>query len=371
MRMRIRLAAAALLIVPVLAGCSADDGPTTPAVSGDPVENRFLLVEGDTAGYITFDTEQEKLTGFRSDGTRAWTHSGNFPSDIQCLNQCPDAVISAPVSENPGQKKSLAIWKYRGETTVKEFAAGRLDVHWSSGPDNWIATVGPSVTWSDGAGKRSLDLPGELKDSMGTQSADGRSLAVSVATGDEAAPRWSAYLFDVPGRTPGSPRLAVDHLPGSVGCLDPAADRAATIGEKPALFTLGSGRRVRDLGDFSSECAMSRSTTVFGTYAVGQAEQDAQAVRVTGNTGNRTSQAGTSSGGGLGATSGCGVFLSEGRIAAMPPTGGAERSEVRAVGLRVLPDGDVYALAADGTVTRHRVVTAGSGCSVSSSGSGR
>ncbi|MFI9742637.1 hypothetical protein [Streptomyces sp. NPDC052494] len=371
MRSRTGLAAAALLIVPVLAGCSTGDGSSAPTAAEESAENRFLLVEGDTAGYITFDTEKEILTGFRSDGTRSWTHSGNFPSNIQCLDRCPDAVISAPVSENPGQKKSLAIWKHGGETTVKEFATGRLDVHWSAGPDDWIATVGSSVTWSDGARQQSLSLPGELKDSMGTQSADGRTLAVSVATGDESAPRWSAYLFDVPGGTAGRPRLTADHLPGSVGCLDPAADRAATVGEKPALFTLGSGRRVRDLGDFSSECAMSRSATVFGTYSAGRGPEDTQSVQVTENTGSRTAKAGTSSGGGLGATGGCGVFLSEGRLAAMAPTGAAERSEVPAVGLRTLPDGDVYALAGDGTVTRHRVVATGSDCSVEPSGSGR
>ncbi|MFF8839134.1 hypothetical protein [Streptomyces sp. NPDC015130] len=366
MRMRTRLAAVALLIVPVLAGCSAGDGGTTEKAAEEAVENRFLLVEGDTAGYITFDTEKETLAGYRADGTRAWTHSGNFPSDIQCLTRCPDAVISAPVSENPGQKNSLAIWKRDGKTTVKEFPAGRLDVHWSSGPENWVATVGPKVTWADGAGTGSLSLPGELKDSMGAQSADGRSLAVSVATGEESAPRWSAYLFDVSGKAAGRPRLAADHLPGSVGCLDPAADRAATVGEKPALVTLGSGRRVRDLGEFSSECAMSRSTTVFATYAAGQGQQDTQSVQVTGNTGNRTARAGTSSGGGLGAAEGCGVFLSEGRLAAMPPTGGAALSEVRAAGLRVVSDGGVYALAPDGTVARHRVVTADGGCTIGS-----
>ncbi|MEU3746458.1 MULTISPECIES: hypothetical protein [Streptomyces] len=48
----------------------------------------------------------------------------------------------------------------------------------------------------------------------------------------------------------------------------------------------------------------------------------------------------------------------------MPPTGGAALSEVRAAGLRVVSDGGVYALAADGTVTRHRVVTDGDGFSV-------
>ncbi|MFE7599113.1 hypothetical protein [Streptomyces sp. NPDC057494] len=365
------MAAIALLIVPAVAGCSVSNDATTPPTAGDSADHRFLLVEGDTAGYITFDIERETLTGFRSDGTRTWTHSGHYPSDIRCLSRCPDAVISAPLSENPGQKKSLAIWKYAGRTTVKEFTADRLDIHWSSGPDRWIATVDSSVTWSDGPRTGSLSLPGAVKDSMGTQSADRRSLAVSVATGDDSAPRWSAYLFDVSGPKAGRPRLAADHLPGAVGCLDPTADRAATVGENSALFTLGSGRKVRDLGTFSSECAMSRGVTVFGTYAAGQDQQDRQSVSVTGNTGNRTSRAGTSSGGGLGAADSCGVFLAEGRIAAMPPTGTVTRSEIRAAALRVLPDGDVYALATNGTVTRHRVGAAENDCSVSSSGSGR
>ncbi|MGV9692419.1 hypothetical protein ACWDUX_25310 [Streptomyces sp. NPDC003444] len=367
--MRTRLASAVLLIVPVLAGCSTSDEPVSAA--GGTAEKRFLLVEGDTAGYITFDTREEVLSGFRSDGTRAWSHSGNYPTDIHCLTQCPDAVITAAVSENPGQKKSLAIWKSGGKTVSKEFGTGRLDVHWSSGPEDWIATAGPSVTWSNNGRKQSLQLSGEIMDSMGTQSADGRSLAVSVATGDESAPRWSAYLFDVPGRKADRPRLVADRLPGSIGCLDPAADRAATVGEKPALLTLRTGRRVRDLGDFSSECATSRGATVVGTYAVGQSEQDSQSVQVTENDGDRTARAVTSSGGGLGAADGCGVFLSEGRIAAMPPTGGAARSEIGAVGLRVLPDGKVYALAADGTVSRHRVVSTGSGCAIGPSDSSR
>ncbi|MET9429551.1 hypothetical protein [Streptomyces sp. NPDC003036] len=363
MKIRTRLAAAACLLLPVLAGCAATEGPGGRASAGPPpADPTTLLVEADAHGYITFDTEREVLQGFRSDGTHAWKHSGHFPSDIQCLTRCPDAVISAAVTENPKQKKSAAIWKQGIRTSVKEFEAARLDVHWSSGPDDWVATDGERVTWSAGGEEQSLT--GGLKDAMGVQSADGGSLAVSVATGSDAAPRWSAYLFDVGGRHAGPPRLVADHLPGALGCLDRAGDRAATIGERPALFTLGTGRKVRELGDFSSECAMSRTTTVVGAYAVGKSEQDAQAVRVTANTGDRTAEAVTSSGGGLGASGDCGVFLSEGRISTMSPTGQPSSSEIRATGLRVLPDGLTYALGPDGKVTRHRAAGTGSACAV-------
>ncbi|MEU0048925.1 hypothetical protein [Streptomyces sp. NPDC006309] len=316
-----------------------------------------MLVDGDSHGFITYDTKHEALTGYTSDGTEKWRESRYFPTDVHCTVSCPDAVISATADMNGRESRTHTVWKTGGTSTVHSSSSRSLVVHWARDQNTWVATDESSVLWSESGHIHTKKFTEGVGDALGRVSADDSTLVVSVQPG--SARTWSGYRFRLKG-APLSPVLVSDALPGSIGCLSAQQETMWTLGKKAVEYGLATGRKIREVPQFSSDCASSASTTVLGTFSAGtdQAQQQQTISLAPANRSAPLRKTVVNGDGEIGVFRDCGVVLSDGRLTILSADGGRHRTQVDAHSVVTTADGLVYSIGPSGKPERHGI-TAG------------
>src|SRR5687767_142132 len=161
--------AAALSFSAMITGCTSP--PTDPnAQQGS--QDSTILIDADSHGYITYDTELEILTGYTTDGTKKWREDRFFPTDVHCSSTCPNAAISATVDTNSSISKSHIIWKVNGKTKTQPSSSKSMVIHWSKDEENWVATSESSISWSISGKIYEKKFQKGLADSFGITSDD-------------------------------------------------------------------------------------------------------------------------------------------------------------------------------------------------------
>ncbi|WP_311315001.1 hypothetical protein [Streptomyces naphthomycinicus] len=320
-----------------------------------------MLADGDSSGYITYDTKHEVLAGYTSDGSEKWRESRYFPTDVHCAGSCPNAVISATPDMNEGESRTHTVWKTGATSTVRSSPSRSLIVHWARDRDTWIATDESSITWSESGRRHTRKFAGGVGDAMGRVSGDGSTLVVSVQTG--SAKTWSAYRFRLTGARL-SPVLVSDALPGSIGCLSPQRESMWTLGDKAVEYDLATGRKLREVPQFLSDCASSRSTTVLGTFSAGTDEARQTISLAPADRSASLRKTVVNSDGEIGVFRDCGVFLSDGRLTTLSADGKRRPTEIGAHSVLTTPDGLIYSVGPSGEPERHRITADDRHCRV-------
>lgn len=349
-----------LICVFLAAGCSSMSSSTDSA--GQQSANKsVVLVDGDSNGYITYDTDREVLTGYTSGGTRKWRESRYFPTDVHCAGSCPNAVVSATADTNENESGTHTVWKTADSSTVRSFPDKSLIVHWAMNKDTWVATSETSIIWSD-AGKTHTKKFGKgLTDSLGRVSADDSTLVISVQPASAAS--WSAFRFPLKSKNLSPSEISTD-LPGSVGCLSPEQGTMWTLGNKAYEFDLATGKKIREVSQYSSDCASSRKSTVIGAFSAGTDEASQHIAITSAGASAPLRSVEVESDGEIGVFQDCGVLLSNGRLATLSSTGRKTETEIDAHSALTVPDGRVYSVGPSGKVERHTATADGQGCAI-------
>ncbi|MFJ5772830.1 hypothetical protein [Streptomyces sp. NPDC093094] len=353
----VALLAAAVSVVPV-AGCSDTDGGR-PGASAPP--SSLVLVDADTHGYLTFDTDREVLRGHTRDGKQVWEEKGYFPADVQCATACPDAAISATADMNRSASGTHVIWKHGGTSTTRSFRDDSLVVQWARNKDTWVATSESAVIWSDHGRTRTKPFTKGIEDSMGRVSEDGSTLVISVQ--QNGGTSWSAFRFPLTGNRLSPSPLSVD-LPGSVGCLSPENGTMWTLGNRASEFDLVTGKKIRETEQFASDCASSGTSTMLGAFSA-QSDGSTQDISIT--SGSRLApfeKISVRSAGEIGLFQDCGVLLSDGRLTSFSAGGRADETEISAHSVLTVPDGHLYSIGPSGEVEQHTVTATGGSCRI-------
>ncbi|MFJ4526558.1 hypothetical protein ACIP4Y_37610 [Streptomyces sp. NPDC088810] len=311
-----------------------------------------MLADGDSSGYITYDTKHEVLAGYTSDGSEKWRESRYFPTDVHCAGSCPNAVISATPDMNERETRTHTVWKTGTASTVRTSPSRSLVVHWAKDPDTWVASDESSITWSESGRLHSKKFAGGVGDAMGRVSDDGSTLVVSVQFG--SAKTWSAYRFRLTGARL-SPVLVSDALPGSIGCLSQQRESMWTLGDKAVEFDLATGRKLREVPQFLSDCASSRSTTVLGAFSAGTGEARQTISLAPADRSAPVRRTSANSDGEIGVFRDCGVFLSDGRVTTLSAAGDRQPTQISAHSVLTTPDGLIYSVGPSGEPERHGI----------------
>lgn len=361
MRTRPALAViAAVVSVTVLtSGCSSS---ASHADKSETSKESLVLVDGDSNGYITYDTQREVLTGYTRGGTEQWKERQHFPSDVHCATSCPNAVISASTDMNPGLSKSKAIWKIHGDTTEHSFSTKNLTVHWSSDQTNWIATSESSMIWSLDNRIHTRKFKGGIADSLGRISIDRKTLVVSIQPG--SSNRWSAFRFPLEGAHRLTSSTISTKLPGGIGCFSPEHGTAFTTGDKAAEVSLITGGKVRNSEKFTSDCVSSDEATIFGAFSA-DAESSTQEISISSTNHSKSSiPIHARNGGDIGIFRQCGAFISDQRVTTVSTLGTKQETKIEAHSMLVTHKGYIYSVSPSGTVTQHRIVVDGRSCKI-------
>ncbi|MFJ6738360.1 hypothetical protein ACIQOU_05510 [Streptomyces sp. NPDC091279] len=340
-------AAAAALALTV--GCSPTGGDRAATA---PPPSSVVLTDADSHGYITFDTDRQVLTGYTHGGKRVWEEDRYFPTDVHCAASCPDAAVSATADMNKSASGTQVLWKQDGHSTTQSFTDKSLVVQWARDKDTWVATTSSGISWSDHGTTHKETFAKGLADSMGRLSADNGTLLISIQ--ENGGNSWSVYRFPLNKAGLSPSRIATD-LPGSVGCLSPEQDTMWTLGDKAFEFNLTTGKKIRDVKKFASDCASSKTSTVLGAFSA-DPDQSTQEISITSGSRATTFQKVTvRSSGEISVFRDCAVLLSNGKLTTLSARGTKTESEIDAHSMRTLPDGHVYSVAPSGKVAEHRI----------------
>ncbi|MEU1403635.1 hypothetical protein ABZ471_14925 [Streptomyces sp. NPDC005728] len=318
-------------------------------------------MDGDSHGYITFDTEREVLSGYTRDGKKVWQENRYFPTDVHCTTACPDAAISATVDMNKSASETHVVWKLGADSTTQSFPEKSLVVQWARNKDTWVATSESAIIWSDGGNSHTKSFAKGIGDAMGRVSEDNSTLLVSVQENDVAS--WNAFRFPLDGERL-SPSSASTGLPGSVGCLSPEQGKMWTLGDKASEFSLATGRKIREVAHFGSDCASSDTSTIVGSFSA-DSDESTQEISIT--SGSRSApfkKVTVKSAGEIGLFRDCGVLLSNGRLTSLSAQGKKTETGISAHSMLTVPDGHIYSIGSSGEVERHTVTTEGRNCRI-------
>ncbi|MFF7049824.1 hypothetical protein ACFY94_15855 [Streptomyces griseorubiginosus] len=352
---------AAVASATLIAGCSGTDSDTDQ-VGASSARDSLVLVDGDSQGYITFDTDREVLRGYTRDGKKVWQEQRYFPTDVHCVKACPDAAVSATADMNTSTSQTQVLWKHGGSSTTQSFGQKSLVVQWARNRDTWVATSESGIVWSDRGKIRTQNFPKGISDAMGRLSQDHEELLISVQ--QNGAKDWSAFRFPVSGGRL-SPSLISTSLPGGVGCLSLDQGKMWTIGDGASEFSLTTGKKIRATGQFASDCAMSDASTVLGAFSASSDEsvQDISIASEIRPTSFKTIT--VKSAGEIGIFQDCGVLLSNGRLTTLSPQGKKKETDVDAHSMTTVPNGDVYSIGRSGKVERHTITADDENCHIS------
>ncbi|MCX5424529.1 hypothetical protein [Streptomyces sp. NBC_00078] len=350
---------AAAALAALLTGCSTSgaDQAGTPSSRGI-----LVLVDGDSHGYITFDTDSEILRGYTHDGKKVWQENRYFPTDVHCTTACPDAAISATVDMNHSASETHVLWKHGESSTAQPFTQKSLVVQWARDKDTWVATSESAIIWSDSGETHTKSFAKGISDSMGRVSADNSALLISVQQNDGAP--WNAFRFSLTGEHLSPSPISTD-LPGSVGCLSPAQGTMWTLGDKASEFSLTTGKEIRGTAQFASDCASSSTSTLLGAFS---ADSDASVQQISITSGSRSTpfkKTTVKSAGEIGIFRDCGVLLSNGRLASLTLQGKKTETKVSAHSMLTVPNGHIYSIGPTGKVEQHTITAKGGNCRIS------
>ncbi|MFJ9862735.1 hypothetical protein [Streptomyces sp. NPDC101165] len=344
----------------LIAGCSSSD--TGPAAGAPSSQGSLVLVDGDSHGYITFDTDREVLSGYTRDGKKMWQEKRYFPTDVHCAAACPDAAISATVDMNKSASESHVVWKHGESSTTQPFTEKSLVVQWARSKDTWVATSESSIIWSDGGKTHTKPFPKGISDSMGRVSADNTTLLISVQQ-NSGAP-WSAFRFPLTGEHL-SPSSISTGLPGSVGCLSPEQGTMWTLGDRASEFSLTTGKKIRDTAQFASDCASSDTSTMLGAFSASSDESTQEISITSGSRSTPFKKVSVKSAGEIGLFRDCSVLLSNGKLTTFSAQGKKTETEIGAHSLLTLPDGQIYSVGSSGKMEQHTIAAKGRNCRIS------
>ncbi|MFJ9894441.1 hypothetical protein ACIQPR_14100 [Streptomyces sp. NPDC091280] len=339
-------------------GCSS---PSTDSVEQQTSNQSIVLVDGDRDGYITYDTDREVLTGYTSDGTKEWQESKYFPTDVHCAGSCPNAVISATADTNEHESRTHTVWQTSDGSTVRSFPSKSMIVHWAMNKATWVATTDTSIVWSTAGKVSAKKFTKGLADSLGRVSADGSTLVISVQP--NSSDSWSAFRFPLKGGML-SPSLISADLPGSVGCLSPDQRTMWTLGNDAYEFDLASGKKIREVSQYSSDCASSRNSTIIGAFSAGTGEPTQQIAITSAGRSAPVKKIQVESDGEIGIFQTCGVVLSNSKLAVVSPKGERTETKIRAHSAFTVPNGRVYSVGPSGKVEQHRITADGPECAI-------
>ncbi|MFD9205703.1 hypothetical protein ACFVZM_05420 [Streptomyces sioyaensis] len=344
-----------------LSGCS------TPAASSHTAraKSSTILIDGDSAGYLTYDTDREILTGHRADGRRVWHKKGIFPSEAHCLATCPDAVVSAPADMNPGNSNSQAYWITGKGSAHRAFSDKKFTVHWARDSGTWVASSGNSLVWSSDGKMRSKRFSPGITEAQARISVNQKSLIVSLHPRSRPHAKWKAFSFHVDARRDRAvpPPTESKPLPGPVACIS-ERNSVLTAGANPVEFDLSTAKVVTKLGKFVSDCAASKGGEIIGTFSMGTNQRKQEIRLKTRHTSvAKAAKAVTDGDGEIGIVGDCGVYISDGRLATLTTSGRVKESKIRASSLLTIPNGNIYTVEDKGKVNRH-LISAGTECQV-------
>ncbi|MCF3174892.1 hypothetical protein IPZ61_16400 [Streptomyces sioyaensis] len=345
-----------------LSGCSTPVAPSHTA----PAKSSTILIDGDSAGYVTYDTDREILTGHRADGRRAWRKKGIFPSEAHCMSTCPDAVVSAPANMNPGNSNSRTYWITSKGSTRRTFSDKKFTIHWARDSGTWIASSGNSLAWSNDGKMRSKKFSSDIAETQARISVNQKSLIVSVHPRSLPHKKWKAFSFhvDAQGNRAVPTPTESKPLPGPVACISAERNSVLTAGANPVEFDLSTGKAVTKLGKFLSDCASSKDGEILGTFSMGTNKRKQEIRLKTRDTSDaRAAKAVTDGDGEIGIVRDCGVYISDGRLATLTTGGRVKKSKIRASSLLTIPNGSIYTVEEKGNVNRH-LIAAGTECQV-------
>ncbi|WP_437015346.1 hypothetical protein [Streptomyces sp. enrichment culture] len=353
------LAALAVVAASVItAGCSTSNThrAETPSAQG-----HVVVVDGDSHGYVTFDTEREVLSGYTSDGKKAWQERRYFPTDVHCVSSCPDAVISATAEMNDSGSKTHVIWKRGDGSTTRLVNHKSMVVQWARNKDTWVATSESALIWSDAGRVHRKPFTSGIIDSTGRISEDRSTLLVSVQ--QAGAAHWSAFRFALTG-THLSPSSVSTRLPGSIGCVSPSKETMWTLGEKASEFSLTTGKEIRGTAQFASDCVSSETSTLLGAFSA-DTEESTQEISITsGSRHSPLNKVTVKSAGELGVYRHCGVLLSDGRLASLSPQGKKVETTIPAHSMLTVPGGRIYSVGSSGKVEQHTITAKSGTCRI-------
>ncbi|WP_328505868.1 hypothetical protein [Streptomyces sp. NBC_00391] len=349
--------AAALSFSVATIGCTS---PSTAPTAQSPQES-LILIDADSHGYITYDTDSEVLTGYAKDGAEKWRENRFFPTDVHCTLTCPNAAISATVDTNPSQHKTRVIWKGNGRTRTQAFPNKSMIVHWGKDEENWVATSESSLLWSTAGKIHAKKFQEGLADSFGSIADDEKTLIISIQ--ENTSRTWAAFRFTLDSGQL-APAEISESLPGSIGCLSPHRRTMVTLGENSAEFSLTTGEKIRDLAEFSSDCASSSESTIVGAFSAGSGEATQEISMFPASPSLPPAKVTVNSSGEIGIFRDCGVLLSDGKLASLSAEGKKTETEFDARSMLTAPDGRIYSISSSGKVGQHTISAKGQACRI-------
>ncbi|WSQ12564.1 hypothetical protein OG604_34995 [Streptomyces sp. NBC_01231] len=342
----------------LIAGCSTSGTDHAGAPSS---QGSLTLVDGDSHGYITFDTEREVLSGHTRDGKKVWQEKRYFPTDVHCATSCPDAAISATVDMNTSASETHVLWKHGASSTTQSFADKSLVVQWARNKDTWVATSESAIIWSDRGKTHTKPFSKGIGDAMARVSEDNSTLLVSVQ--QNGIDTWSAFRFTLDGK-PLSPSPISAGLPGSVGCLSPDQGTMWTLGGNASEFSLTTGKKIRDVESFASDCASSGTSTIIGAFSA-DSDESIQEISITSHKRSAPLKKVTvKSAGEIGVFQNCGVLLSDGKLTSLSALGKRTETKISAQSVLTVPDGRIYSIGSSDKVEQHTITAKNRNCRI-------
>jgi hypothetical protein len=263
---------------------------------------------------------------------------------------------------NKSAPESHVLWKQGASSTTQSFAEKSLVVQWARNKDTWVATSESAIIWSEDGKTHTKSFTKGISDSMGRVSEDNSTLLISVQQNGVAS--WSAFRFPLDGK-PLSPSSIPTGLPGSVGCLSLNQGTMWTLGEKSSEFSLTTGKKIRDVVPFASDCASSGTSTILGAFSA-DSDESTQEISITASTRSAPSKKVTvKSTGEIGVFQDCGVLLSDGKLTSLSTQGEKTETKISAHSMLTLPDGHVYSIGPSGKVEQHVITTRAGDCRIS------
>ena len=354
----------ALCALAAATGCTptpGDDGSEQTR----PQDPTVIITDADSKGVVTYDSQKEILRGYFRDGRLAWQEKDVFPGEVHCASSCPDAGFSVNEASKSGSSPSEFVWHSGRQRRTIPFTQPDVNLYWTSGPDEWIATDGNGLLWATGGKTHRLPIKGGVHEAQGRTSEGGARIAISVAQGAQGNNSWKFFLFDVRNGRTKEPRIVSSALSGPVGCLSDASDTALTLGAEPAAIRLSTGRTIKKYDKFSSECSLNGSEAVSGSSSAG-ASGTLRELRMMNLAAPESAPALATAHGDsrISVSRGCGVFVSRGTVGLLTAKAGTRTTGIPAQDALALDDGTLYAAKADGSAQVFRVTSGQGTCTV-------
>ncbi|MFB7514669.1 hypothetical protein [Streptomyces sp. NPDC056144] len=334
--------------------------------SPEPFRSAVIIADADPGGFITYDPGSAQLAGYTSSGLRVWQEKDVAPGEVHCSIKCPDVGFSINNPTESSSAGSEIIWHTGNSRTVTRFSDPTVNLYWTSGPSNWIASDTHGITWERNGNRQKLRIPTGTQGAQGKISSEGRTLAISTALNGTSTTKWISHTIRLNTGHPETPKKVHQELFGPIGCLSDRKKIAITLGSHSQLITIPDGHSLRDQPSFSSDCSINNTEVISGEYGTGPNGPE-QRIRVQHLSGSEKSEMATAYGNGrISIYDGCGVYVSRGIISTLTASSKNEPSHIEAQDAIVTSSGTVFAITPSGKPRVMQIGAAPDSCKIRS-----